>query len=103
MGAFDLVKKVAERPLEKSVPFGGGVVTVRRVSPKKAMDAAGLSGNKDDEQAWLRELVAVSVAEGEQRPLDNDEGRAAVALLAPGDFLALASAAMEVNGFDAKN
>jgi hypothetical protein len=35
--------------------------------------------------------------------LDNDEGREAVKSLAPGDFLALAGAAMEVNGFDAKN
>jgi hypothetical protein len=62
MSALELVKKAGERPLEKSVPFNGGEIVMRRVSPKKAMDAAGLSGNKDDEQAWLRELVAVSVA-----------------------------------------
>jgi hypothetical protein len=100
MSTLALIKRVAERPRELTVQLGDGEVIVRRVSPKEAMSAAGLSGNQDDPNAWLRELVALSVAEGDAKPLDNAEGRAAIAELAPGDFGALASAAMEVNGFD---
>lgn len=101
MGIKDQFAKLCERPQEETVQLGvsGIEVTVHRVSPLVAMRCAGKAtqGNEDE---WLAELAAYSIYEEDARPLANDEGVGMVKSLPPGDFMALAAAAMRVNGFD---
>ena len=101
MSIKEQLAKLCERPQEEVVELGVSKiqVTVHRVSPLVAMRCAGKasSGNEDE---WLAELAAYSVREDEDRPLANPDGVELVKSLPPGDFMALAGAAMRVNGFD---
>lgn len=101
MSAKEIIGKLAEKPKSQIVEIGGGQIEIRRVTPTVAINAAAKA--KDEGDAWLAELVAYSIADGDERPLASPEGAEQIAALPPGDFLALAQAAMLVNGLDRGN
>ena len=101
MDAKDLLQRAAAVPSEQTVEIAGDKLTVRRVTPQVALSAAAKA--KDDGDAWMAELAANSIVEGDERPLANEEGVALIRALPPGDFLAVFQAALLVNGFDRGN
>lgn len=101
MDPKSIISSLSERPAEEHVTIGEHVLTVRRVSPMVAMRAAGKA--RDSEDKWMAELAAYSIVDGNDRPLANEDGVQAVLSLPPGDFMAIATGAMRVNGFDPGN